>query len=99
MQELTKGSTEEVVGNLDELNRTGTVPSSKIKKSLMRKAPGEMDKAIRKFREQGKEITVDSLCAEAESTPSFVRMCENVGLPMSWFRELAAERMKANGIS
>ncbi len=98
VNELTKGSTEQVVSNLDELSKTGTVPDSKIRKSLMSKAPGEMDKAIRKLQREDKEITVDSLCAEAESTPSFVQMCSNIGLPMSWFRELAKKRMEAHGL-
>jgi antitoxin component YwqK of YwqJK toxin-antitoxin module len=91
--ELTSGSTENVVHNLNELSTTGTVSESKIKKALMSKAPGEMDKAIRKFHKEGREISVDSLCAEAESTPSFVKMCEDIGLPMTWFRELAKERI------
>lgn len=98
VKELSQGSTTDQVNRLDDLVGTGNLPARRLKEALMKKAPKEMDKAIRDFRKKGKEISVDNLCAEAESTPSFVKMCENVGLPMSWFRELAKERMEANSV-
>jgi hypothetical protein len=72
---------------------------NKLRRALMKKAPAEMDKAIRIFQKQGRPVTVASLTAEAKSTPSFVAMCEQVGLEMSWFDNLARERMKTHGIT
>ena len=96
--ELSKGSTTEQVGRLDDLVGTGNLPERKLKDAIMRKAPKEMDKVIRKFRGKGKEITVDSLCTEVKSTPGFLVMCEKVGLNLEWFEKLATDRMKANGV-
>lgn len=93
VKELSEGTTDDQIERLDAV-----VESSKLKKALMDKAPGEMDKAIKLFRKQGKEIGVGSLCAEIKNTPSFLKMCANVGLEVSWFEELAKKRMEANGI-
>jgi hypothetical protein len=77
---------------------TGDIPGGKLAQAIMGKAPKEMDKAIKEFKKQGKEITVDSLCTEIKSTPGFLQMCNNAGLTLEWFEELARERMKAHGI-
>lgn len=94
---LKQASTEE---QMETLNSTvaGQQPT-KLRRALMKKAPGEMDKAIRDFQKKGKPITVESLTKEARETPSFVAMCARVGLEMSWFDDLARERMKARRIS
>ncbi len=96
--ELSKGSTSEQIGRLDDLAGTGTLPAGRLKDAIMRKAPGEMDKAIRKFQKQGKDITVDSLCTEVKSEPGFLDMCQEIGITLEWFENLARERMKVNKV-
>ena len=96
VKELSRGSTTDQIEKLSELLGTGNLPDSKLKRALMDKAPKEMDKAIRNFRKQGKEISVDSLCYEVKTTPGFLKMCENAGLSLEWFENLAKERMEAN---
>ena len=97
--ELSKGSTEEQVGKLDELVSTGTLPDKRLKEAIMKKAPKEMDKAIKKAQRQGAEITVDSLCREVRTEPGFLKMCERIGLSLEWFEDLARARMVAKGIA
>lgn len=97
--ELSKGGVTEQIDRLDSLRGTGELPGDKLKKAIMRKAPGEMDKAIRKFRKRGEEITVDSLCAEIKSTPDFLSMCGNAGITLEWFENLARQRMGALGVT
>ena len=92
---LEQASTEEQIETLSTV--AGQKPD-KLRQALMQNAPKEMDKAIRKFQKKGKPITVESLTEEARNTPSFVAMCKKIGLEMSWFDELARERMKAHGI-
>lgn len=96
--ELSAGSTLEQIDRLDSLAGTGALPPSRLKAAIMAKAPGEMDKAIRKFKKEGREITVEALCAEAKSDANFVRMCQNIGLPMEWFEALARERMEKHNL-
>jgi hypothetical protein len=98
VDELSQGTVVDQIGRLDTLVGEGTLPDSRLKKALMSKAPGEMDKAINKFKKSGKEVSVDSLCAEVKSTPGFLAMCERVGLRLEWFENLARERMEANGL-
>ena len=98
VEELTKGSTGEQVERLEELVDAGSLPDRKLREAIMKKAPGEVDKAIRKFQKQGVEITVDSLCREVKTEPGFLAMCERIGLSLEWFEELARERMAAKGI-
>ena len=96
VNELRKASTED---QIDVLNRTvaGQHPS-KLREAIQKKAPGEMDKGIKKLRKEGKEVTVDILCAEIKSTPGFLKMCENAGLSLEWFESLAKKRMEAHGL-
>ena len=96
--ELSKGSTEEQIGKLGELVETGSFPDRKLKEAVMKKAPGEMDKAIKKAQRQGAEVTVDSLCREVKTEPGFLKMCERIGLSLEWFEDLARARMTAKGI-
>lgn len=96
--ELSKGTTEEQVERLGELVETGSLPDQKLKEAIMKKAPEEIDKAIKKFRKQGAEITVDSLCREVKTEPGFLAMCERIGLSLEWFENLARERMAAKGV-
>lgn len=98
VKELSKGTVSAQTGRLDELVGTGTLPKSRLRDAIARKAPKEMDKAIRKFRKEGREVTVDSLLVEVRSTPGFLRMCEGVGLDYKWFERLAKEQMEANGL-
>jgi len=93
---LQQATTEEQIETLND-TVAGQRPS-KLRQALMKKSPKEMDKAIREFQKSGKPITVESLTEEARDTPSFVAMCERVGLEMSWFEDLARERMKVYGI-
>jgi len=96
VRELSRGTTSDQVERLGEMMMSGELPSNKLRDALTRKAPKEMDRAIRKFRRRGKEITVDSLCSEIQSTPGFLLMCERAGLTLEWFENLAKERMDAN---
>lgn len=98
VEELSKGDVTDQIQRLDSLRGTGELPSSQLGRAIKKKAPGEMDKAIKSFRKQGKRITVDSLCAEIKSTPGFLSMCERAGVTLEWFEDLARERMKAHGI-
>jgi len=98
VEELSKGDVTDQVHRLDSMAGTGELPEGKLAKAIKDKAPKEMDKAIRKFKKQGKEITVESLCADIKSTPGFLDMCNNVGITLEWFEDLARERMKAHGI-
>ena len=93
---LEQATTEEQIETLN--NTVARQRPSKLRQALMKKSPKEMDKAIREFQKSGKPITVESLTEEARNSPSFVAMCERVGLEMSWFDELARERMKVYGI-
>jgi len=97
VEELSKGDVTDQIARLDSLQGTGELPGGKLANAIKKKAPGEMDKAIAKFKKQGKEITVDSLCAEIKTTPGFLQMCNNVGITLNWFEELARQRMEANG--
>jgi len=90
--ELKRASTEEQIEVL------ASVSPSKVGKAIMRKAPAEMDKGIKKLRREGKEVTVDALCAEIKSTPGFLSMVEQAGLSLEWFENLAKERMEAFGL-
>ena len=99
IRELSKGSTTEQIGKLDELARVGALPNSKLGKAIMDKAPKEMDKAIRKYQEEGKKITVDSLLVEVRSQRGFLDMCNKVGITYKWFEDLARAKMKAHGIT
>lgn len=95
IDELNRASTEDQIQALN-----GTVASSrpdKLRKALESKAPGEMDKAIRKFQKEGKTVTVELLTEEIRATPGFLSMCERVGLTITWFEDLARKRMEAHG--
>lgn len=94
---LEQASTEQQIETLSS-TVVGQRPS-KLRQAIMKKAPREMDKAIRDFQEKGKPVTVETLTKEARNTPSFVAMCERIGLEMSWFDGLAKERMKIHGIT
>ena len=98
VKELSQGTTEEQVGRLDSLQGTGELPGGKLAEAIKKKAPKEMDKGIKRLRKEGKEVTVDALCAEVKSTPGFLKMCNNAGITLEWFEELARERMKTHGI-
>lgn len=99
VDELSKGDVTEQIDRLDSLRDTGELSGNELGRAIRRKAPGEMDKAIRNFRRQGKEITVDSLCHEVKTTPGFLQACDSVGITLEWFENLARERMKANGVT
>ena len=98
IEELSRGTVSDQTNRLNTLVGEGALKPSRLKDAIMRKAPKEMDKAIKKFRKQGKEITVDSLTAEARTEPGFLCMCENVGLDLAWFENLAKDRMEANKV-
>ena len=97
VDELSRGSVGDQVGRLDELVEAGALPDRKLRDAIMAKAPREMDKAIRKFRKQGREITVDGLCHEVKTEPGFLATCERVGLSLEWFEDLARGRIAAGG--
>lgn len=97
VSELRAASTEDQIHVLD--NRVGEKEPGKLKKALMDKAPGEMDKGIKRLQKEGKPVTVDALCAEVTSTPGFLSMCEKVGLTLTWFENLAQQRMAAHGLN
>ncbi len=98
VHQLKSGSVDDQTARLNELRESGELPQSNLRDSITSKAPGEMDKAIRKFTKKGKPVTVDTLCAEAKNNQSFLKMCTGVGLDLSWFENLARERMEAYGL-
>lgn len=89
VRQLSQG---DVGQQIETLN--ASVPVSKLKDAIMSKAPGEMDKGIRKLQKEGKPVTVDALCAEVKSTPGFLAMCQRAGLNLEWFEALARKRME-----
>ncbi len=95
VKELSKGSVDDQTARLNELRESGELPQSNLRDSVVSNAPGEMDKAIRKYLKKGKPVTVDTLCAEVRNNQSFLKMCTGVGLDLSWFESLARERMEA----
>ncbi len=97
-EELSKGTVSEQTNRLNQLVGEGVLPESNLKTALMRKAPKEMDKAIKNYKKKGKEITVDSLLVEVRLDSGFLKMCANVGLDYNWFEKLAKERMEAYGL-
>ena len=99
VEELSKGDVTDQVHRLDSMAGTGELPGGELARTIKSKAPKEMDKAIKKFKKQGKEITVESLCTDIKSTPGFLQMCNNVGITLEWFEDLARERMKASGVT
>ena len=98
VKELSQGTTEDQIGKLDSIQGTGELPGGDLAKAIKKKAPKEMDKGIKKLQKEGKEVTVDALCAEVKSTPGFLKMCSNVGITLEWFEDLARERMKMHEI-
>ena len=96
--ELSKGSVSDQVGRLNELVGTGTLSERKLREAIIGNAPKEMDKAIRNFRKNGTEITVDSLLREIRSEPGFLKMCNSLGITEEWFEGMAKERMEANKV-
>ena len=96
IDELRKAETSD---QIDVLNgQVASARPDKLRKAIASKAPGEMDKGIKKLQKEGKNVTVDALCAEIKSTPGFLAMCERVGLDLTWFEKLAKERMEAHGL-
>jgi len=89
IDELSKGTVSEQIDNLRE-----ATPHGELAKAIKSKAPKEMDKAIRKFKKEGREISVDTLCAEVKSTPNLLAI-----VPLEWFEDLARQRMEAYGIT
>ncbi len=98
IRELSKGSVDDQTARLDELRGSGELPQSNLRDSIVSNAPGEMDKAIRKYLKKGKPVTVATLCEEVRNNQSFLKMCTGVGLDLSWFENLARERMEAYGL-
>ena len=85
----------DTVDQIEALDQTVAASKpEKLKKALMKNAPKEMDKAIKKYQKEGKPITVDALCHEIKTTPGFLQMCQMVGLDLEWFENLARERME-----
>ena len=93
LRELSQASTED---NIEVLSR---VSLTKVGKALIKKAPHEMDKGIRRLQREGKEVTVKELCREIRESSSFLKMSENAGVPYRWYEELAKERIKDGAIS
>lgn len=92
VSKLQAASTEDQIETLG-----ATVSASKLGKALMRKAPGEMDKGIKAFRKLGKPVTVKNLLQDVRTTPGFLKMSEDAGVPYEWYENLAKERMMALG--
>jgi len=97
VEELRSGTVDDQTGRLDELVRHNMLPKNRLAQAIMDKAPYEMDKAIRKFRKDGKEVSVDTLCADIRNQKGFQQMCANVGVSVEWFEDLAKARMEAAG--
>jgi hypothetical protein len=90
----------ELGDQIDALNSTvARDKPNKLRDAIIRKAPGEMDKGIKRLQKEGREVNVDALCAEIKSTPGFLAMCRGVGLDLEWFEELARKRMDVFGIT
>ncbi len=88
LRELSQASTEDQIEVLSRISLT------KVGKALMKKAPNEMDKGIRRLQKEGKKVTVKELCREIRESPAFLKMSENAGVPYRWYEELAKERIK-----
>jgi hypothetical protein len=97
IDKLNRASTDDQIHVLD--SQVASTSPDKLKQAIMSHAGKEMDKAVVKFRKEGKPVTVDSLTAEIRSTPSFLKMCDRVGVTLEWFENLARERMGKFGIT
>lgn len=64
-----------------------------VKQQILQNSPVEMDKAIVKFHAMGKPVNPDSLLEDARNTPDFFAVCEKLGIPYSWFEQLAKDRI------
>jgi len=93
VDKLTRATTSQQIEVL------GGISPTKVGRAIMRKAPGEMDRGIRRFRDRGRQITVALLLTEVRTTPGFLAMCENAGVSYAWFEQLARERMKKHSIA
>ena len=96
VETLKQASTPEQVEVLNSL------PSSKMGKvgrAIMKKAPSEMDKGIKRLQGWGQTVTVEALMKESRETPGFLDMCARAGITEQWFEDLARERMKKAGIA
>jgi hypothetical protein len=94
--ELSKGDPS---ANVQEMVDSGRLNESKLASAIKSKAPHEMDKAIKTYQKQGKEITVATLTEEARNDKSFLKMCAGAGIDISYFENLAKERMQKLGIA
>lgn len=98
VRELSRGGIAERIQRLDEMVNTGIVATNRMGRAIMDSAPAEMDKAIRKFKKEGTLVTVDNLMREIRTDTRFQNLCAHSGVPISWFEQLARERMEANGL-
>jgi len=89
IDELSKGDTTQQIANLRE-----AVPNGRLVEAIKSKAPKEMDKAIKKFKKEGRKISVDTLCAEVRATPNLLAV-----VPLEWFEDLARQRMEVHGVT
>ena len=96
VDDLRKADTSD---QIDVLNsQVASSRPDKLRKTIVSKAPKEMDKGIKKLQREGRVVTVDALCTEIKTTPGFLAMCEQVDLSLLWFEKLAKERMEAHGL-
>jgi len=96
VKELSKGDTNDQIGRLRELQGKGILPSSNLRKALEKQVPKELDKTIKRFKKEGKEISVESLVGQVTSDNKFMAMCANAGLTPEWFNQQAKERMEVS---
>ena len=95
VEELSAGTVDQQTQRLNTLVGEGTLSASKLAQAIMKKAPAEMDKGIKKLQRQGQRVTVEALLSEVRTEPGFLSMCQRVGITYEWFERLAETRMAA----
>ena len=98
INELSAGSVDDQSSRLQSLVGTGQIESGYLKRSIISKAPKQMDDGIRKFIKKGLPVTVATLTEEVRHEDGFLKMCASVGITIEYFENLARERMEHFGI-
>lgn len=75
----------------------GLVTDDAVKTAIMNEAPKNMHKGARKLRDEGKEITVETLLRNGDDSyydqPDFQKLAERVGLGEEYFKNLARQEV------
>lgn len=69
--------------------KNGLIAADSIAFELATKGQKDMEKQVTKARKKGRAITEDNLVREIEKTPEFLEFCEELGLSIEYWRDMA----------